>query len=368
MRFLSVLVFSVCSVPILCGSLAAGADGTLFSPECLDLDEVAWQVPINEFSGGKLIVGAIAEGNDLFILDSGNTVHCIDMKKGVHRWVLMLPATPTFKPVVGQDTVTFCIKDHVIVVQRSTGSRIMDKSIKDAPCTGIVQIDGSIYAGALYKERFIAVDCGTGLTGWAYRFGNIITATPAQCGQGANHFLYAVSHDGSVVCLPSRAAADSRPEKPVWRYMAGGRNVADPVADRDQLFVASEDGALYAFNRLSGAIKWKFFASGPLTEAPRLIGNLVFQKEGDKIHCIDWVSGAKKWSAEGCAAVAGKVGKRVFVWSAENKLLAVGADSGEIEATVEPGKYHGDVKVPVIFNPAEGLMLCHDGKTVFAIR
>ncbi len=368
MKFLSVLVLSLFAFPILCGALAAGSGDTLFSPGCLDLEKQVWQVPIGEFSGGKMIVGAIADGNDLFILDSGDTLHCIDLKKGVHKWILKLPGTPTFKPVLSGESVAMVIKDRVIVVKRSTGSRITDRKIKDAPCTGIVHLDRSVYAGALYKERFISVDTSTGITGWAYRFADIVSATPVLYGQGSNLFLYAASHDGSIVCLPSRAAAEAKPEKPVWKHVTGGRLVADPVADRDTLFVPSTDGSLYAFNRMSGAIKWKFFASGALVESPKLIGNLIFQKVGDKIHCLDWASGAEKWSVEGCFAVVGKVGSQVYLWSKENGMLVVGLESGEIEKKVEPGKYHSDIQAPVIFNPTEGTILCHNGQTVFAIQ
>ena len=282
MRLLALLLIALFPICTLLPLEAAESDEPVYDPAELKLDKVLWTLPLDELSPGARTEWGKVYGDDLIVLDSNHTLHCIDVVRGVHKWVLMLDECPSFEPDVFGNTLGICIKDRLVIVKRSSGARIMDRRLEFSPCASPACTSDAAYAPTLYKEKLIAVDVKSGLPGWDFRFKDAVMAAPKLYGEAANLFLYVVSHDGTVACLAPKPAPDTGPKRPSWSYTTGDRNTADPVLSGDHLYVACRDGALYVFNRLSGAVRWKFFAGVPLECPPQVIGEAVFQKVGDK--------------------------------------------------------------------------------------
>ncbi len=342
----------------------ARGDENPFNPDELKLERTYWILPLGDLAQGASTKMGRVDGQDLFLLDTDNTLHCIDLKRGNHRWILELPGEPTdSRPGIGADAVGVCVRDRLILVKRSNGARIMDKTIGFSPCTPPACSRDVVYVGTFDKESLVSVDTSDGIQGWRFRFGDVTTTTPKLYGEGAELFLYAAAEDGLLVCLPPNKASEGAPRRPSWRYKMAGRNTADLVVDSDLLLVASGDSALYAFNRLSGVIKWKFFAGVPLKDEPQLIGDCVFQKVEETIHCLDRATGAEKWEIEGCEKVAGLVDDRVYFWTNDGRFALVNVVTGKLISKVEPAGIGSAIP-----NSEPGMILFTDGKKIYAYK
>ena len=339
------------------------ADSSVFDPAELKVGQVKWILPLKELSpGGKTEWGKI-DGEDLFVLDTNNTLHCVDMAKGTHKWVVMLDGFPTYAPTISADAIGVVIKDRVVVVLRSNGSRLLDRRIELTPCTPLVANRDVGYAGCLYKESLHSIDLGRGLSGWTFRFTDIMSTAPVIAGSGSNLFLYVVTHGGTVACFDPQLAYEAGPKKPSWKYQTGGRITADPFVDDDILFVAGEDRSLYAFGRLSGAMRWRYMSDLPLKVTPLVAGGKVFLVVGGDTICLDRATGKELWKAEGYNTPAGIVKTIAYILSDEGKLALFNAESGKEIRVVEARGV-----VDVIGNPNAGMLVFTDGSKIHAFK
>jgi len=365
MRPLALLMLALFPLCALLPIEAAEVDSPVYDPLELKLGKVLWTLPLDELSPGAKTEWGKVYGDDLLVLDSSDMLHCIDVAKGTHRWVLMLGERPCFEPGVYGNIVGVVIKDRLVVVKRSNGARIMDRRLEFSPCAAPACTADTAYAPTLFKEKVIAVDVASGLSGWSFRFQHAVTAAPKLYGSGADLFLYVVSHDGTVASLSPQSASDAGPKSPEWVYKTGDRNTVDPVLSGALLLVASRDGALYAFNRLSGAVRWKFFSGEALTCPPSVIGDSVFQKVGGTVHCLDFSTGAEKWKSEGVGAVAGVVGGNAYLWHKDGGITLVNVASGDEVRKVEPLAAVCTISNP---NADNGVLLFTDGVKIYAYK
>jgi|GEM_PF-2414008 len=367
MRPLSLALCATVVLAVLCPfqNTAFGGETPVYDPAELKLDKVLWILPLNDLTSTARAEWGKIDGKDLFVLDSKHALHCIDLTQGTHRWVLDLRGAPSFEPAIYPDLVGVTVKDRVVIARRSNGSRIMDKRIEFSPCTSPACTEDVFFVASLYKERIAAIDVGSGIPGWTFRFRKAVTAAPKLYGTGTSLFLYVVAHDGTITCLAPKRAGDMGPKRPAWIYKANGRNVADPVLDNDLLFVASQDGSLYALNRLSGAVKWRFYAGAPLSAAPQVIGDKLFLDSDGSLYCLNRSDGNELWKHEGFNTAAAVVGKTAYLWSEAGQLMLVMADTGKEIRKVEANGVIGVIPNP---DPQSGILLFSDGGKIHAFK
>ncbi len=365
MRLLAPLLCAMIFVSVVSPLCTASDETPIYDPAALKLGDVNWVLPLGDLSKGARTLWGTIDGNELYALDSNNMLHCIALDRGVHKWVLQVDGKPTFKPTIGIDTIGVCVKDRLILVRRSNGSRFFDKTIEFAPCTAPACSRDVVFAGSLHKERVVSIDTKAGLSGWSFRFRDNVTAAPLLAGSGADFFLYVVANDGSVACLAPAHAAKGGPSAPEWSYKTGDQNTADPVVSEELLLVASRDCSLYAFNRLSGAIKWRYFAGVPLLASPKVVGDKVFQTDGSGIICISRSSGKELWAAKGQCNVIGIVKGVAYVSSEDGTLTLVNATTGKEIRKVKPAGVAMGVTNP---DPNSGLLIFTDGSKIYALK
>ncbi|MFM7051234.1 MAG: PQQ-binding-like beta-propeller repeat protein [Planctomycetota bacterium] len=169
-----------------------------------------------------------------------------------------------------------------IVVLADTGSWIMDiesgailakARLRFGPNTLPVNGGGLVVYGTRSGEM-VWLNPETGFVRKAAivdgtrRAQSAINCTPAM-GSGA---VVACSSSGTV------AAYDADSGKLMWtRELLAG--VSAPAAiDESQVFVASDDQYLYAFDLSDGSTDWKYFTQSPLTTPPFCAGEMVVQR------------------------------------------------------------------------------------------
>ncbi len=138
--------------------------------------------------------------------------------------------------------------------------------------------------------------------------------------------VYSVSPDQSTpwAGLPDRS------------FQTDAEIVADLYADEFAVYVASTDKKLYALDRPTGKVRWYYFAQAPLTDAPVVTADAVYQvvaKVG--MVKIDKVKGEiyrkPVWMARGVSQFLSEDAQNVYARKPDGTLLALDRASGQVK-------------------------------------
>ena len=182
--------------------------------------------------------------------------------------------------------------------------------------------------------------------------------------------LLAPSADGSLYCL---AAGDCSMQ---WKFQTGGRMLASPVPDGDDVYAVSDDGKVYKLDVESGMLLWQFATEGKIRTSPALAdGRLYFTSWDGNCYAIAkdsgvlaWKTPVAKYSVASPVAAAG----RVFVGDEDGFAHCLDAATGkpawktQIGNRVSAGAAF--LGQSVVFAAEDGSVLClgvADGKQLW---
>jgi len=147
--------------------------------------------------------------------------------------------------------------------------------------------------------------------------------------------VYVTTMEGIAYCLKKKDGSE------VWKYATGtderrtpqrgtppwGKPVrSSPATDGQSIFFGSDDGNLYALEKASGSLKWKFNAGAPMFSTPVVSGKNVFVGTlGGVFYCIDASTGAMRWQYDAGAPIYGSA-------AANAQTAFVGASDGSCHA------------------------------------
>ncbi|MCM3873514.1 MAG: PQQ-binding-like beta-propeller repeat protein, partial [Pyrinomonadaceae bacterium] len=181
-----------------------------------------------------------------------------------------------------------------------------DKSI-----TGTLSFDGHDLPFKLEPGSLPVVPESPPLAGpiaqpvWKFKTGEAIWSSPSV----ADNTVYFGSNDSMIYALNARNGSE------VWRFKTGGRVLGCPTLDGPFLYALSDDGYLYKLVRRSAKLVWKFDTHGGavardfpsatsptydyLTSAATVSDGLVFIGSADKkLYAVDADTGQEKWHFE----------------------------------------------------------------------
>lgn len=131
---------------------------------------------------------------------------------------------------------------------------------------------------------------------------------------------------GTSASAEPLTAAQGATLTPDWVAYTNGYNYSNPIVAGGAVYLTSGDGALYALDALTGALRWKRYASatGPFhclsptqlkkgpVGAPAVLGSTVYFPGGDGVvYAFDAATGTPGWSTP----IADVPGKGEFLWS-----------------------------------------------------
>lgn len=304
-------------------------------------------------------------GDTLYVVDDSAMAHAIDVARGTHRWVLQLQNLPDRPIAVGSQYVGFLSRNHLLVASRSSGSRLSQVDLDFTPSSGAVLTLDTLYAGSWGSGfRLRSVNLADGWDGWSYTADGPVTGTPALAGSGADQMVYFASHDGKVIAVAPTPAAGTAPKEPIWTATTLGKNSADLAVAGDSLYVASEDHALHALNRRSGEVRWKWSkANTALTDAPQVIGDVLYQRFGGSVAALRAEDGAEIYRRAGAERFVTRIGDRDVLALVDGGLAVVDASTGAEIAVVE-----SPLLLMVPTNAAGGTLVFSDGKNIYGLK
>ena len=124
------------------------------------------------------------------------------------------------------------------------------------------------------------------------------TAWTASIGKAGNFVFSPAAADGSVFAASADgtvARFDAASGLPVWRINAGSPLSAGVGTDGKTVAVATDKGAVIAFDG-DGKLRWKAQTSSEVLSAPAVTGDLVIVRSIDnRIAAFDIATGTRKW-------------------------------------------------------------------------
>ncbi len=195
--------------------------------------------------------------------------------------------------------------------------------------------DGSLYA----------VDAEKGTLRWKYATEGDLSASPAIAGG----VIYVTGGDGAMLAIALETG------KLRWRYQTGKPLPfeqfagdprswdiwqSSPVVDGERIYFGSGDGFLYALERNSGRLVWRYGTDAVVRTSAAVAAGVVYVGGFDgKLHAVEADTGKLKWSfktegnpyfpkgeIQGSPSVADN---RVFFGARDGFVYAVDATSGK---------------------------------------
>ena len=171
---------------------------------------------------------------------------------------------------------------------------------------------------------------------WVFESNGAIEASPEVVGDA----VMVASVSGSLYALDRKTGAVK------WKYDArqDGKTSefhADPLAADDLILLGSDGqggGNIYAFEAGSGQVRWKQAVAGDpnapgglRTDIIRVEGNVYAVGMDGKLRCLDLKTGKENWTYEGVEAESspGADASRVYVGGTDGKVHALDAANGQ---------------------------------------
>ncbi len=277
-------------------------------------------------------------GETLFAYTAGNRVYAIDRAGGqiLYTCAVAKPQVQLMPPVVLKNRVVFPAATS-LEVYSSKGEKVsslnLEVPIRSAAAAAganvIIGADSSNGTGRLMQVR---PDNLLNPVGWELMTQKAITAAPAFY----DKIIFAASNEGVLYAMNE----DRRPVWPVEgnRFVVAGPIVADLQVDDFGVYAASMDSKLYCIERVTGHLRWQYFAGRPLTTPPVVTATSVYQLVPD----IGMVALNKKtgphdrtprWTSANVRQILSEDSKYTYVLLPDNKLAALDRLTGEVKFT-----------------------------------
>lgn len=220
-----------------------------------------------------------------------NIVTAVSVRDGSLLWRRMVAdrLDRVYEPVRYEDSLVISSQNRVYLVNIHTGELNGLQNLDVVAASAPAQYDNYLLFGGV-NGRVFAHDLETGYSRWEYQMASEVIAKPLLI---AGQYVFAADTRGVYAMLHVRDGSL------IWKGNAFDRISADPAENRLGVLVASEDYTLYALDRNSGQDRWKYRASGPLTDSPWAFENQVYLpvKTGGLV-ALDALRGEQQWKLD----------------------------------------------------------------------
>lgn len=137
------------------------------------------------------------------------------------------------------------------------------------------------------------------------------------------------------------------PVEPRWEFDTDGPVHSSPAVVRDQVYVGSDDGTVYAIDSTTGGHTWSFETGGPVRSSPAIVDHKLFVGSNDHhVYSLNAAIGEERWRFETGGPVrssptvetqasSGSVQDPVAFGSDDGTMYVVEAEDGRERLTVD---------------------------------
>ncbi len=316
-----------------------------------------WQLRL-PLAEGQQVRDAYLVDDQIYVATADGDVFAVHAPTGVLRWRKRVTTAGyrIVRPCHAGDRTIFVLPPAVIQYDRYTGDPILRIEPR-FPIGSPAISDGILYyvGGIDRKMHAFALDRDFEL--WKARAGGPIVSQPQRMGK----YLYYASDNGNVYACVARNKAF------YWRARTQGTITADLVVDKNGVYVAGRDNALYLFDPDAGGLRWLARFSSPLTEPPVVTDKVVFQySPTDGVVALNTgivdVNQRVRWTVPEARQLLTIEDERAILLSREERLLVVRLDDGQRVARVPAPGFTLPLPAPrqaaVFVASADGRLFC----------
>jgi len=321
----------------------------------------------------------ILVGNTIFTLDTGSEVRAFDTKTGKELWSASIKPPQEKENALGGGLAfgeghLFVTNGfaEVAALDSSTGQLVWRKTLPAPARSAPTILNKTLYIQTSDNQLF-ALDVASGDEFWRYRgfaaeSGLVGASSPAATG----NMVVAAFSSGEFTGINPATGAVIWSDTLAPRHRTGGlASVSDvtglPVIDRDLIFGIGFGDRMLAINSENGRRMWQQDIGS--TETPWVAGNMVFVVTNDnKLVALGRESGAVNWVSELNAESKNNkefwtgpvlAGGRLIVASSNGRLMEVDPSNGQ---TLRTMKANGDVSIPPFVAGGTLYVLSNNGR------
>ena len=216
----------------------------------------------------------IAIDANRIVVAGGGEVRVVDAGHGKPVWSRTIGAL-TAPLLASGGWIIATTADHLVALRADDGQEVwrQESSGQVEPAT----IEGGTLYVPLTSGPVRALDLTTGAEKWSTRFGGAPTEVLALADR-----VYAGSADKFFYCL------DSANGRVLWKANIGAPMLGKPAADDRHVYAGSIDNQVRAFDRRSGALRWRKDARFRPTVGPTVIGPIVVVSAASALELHAW--------------------------------------------------------------------------------
>jgi len=275
----------------------------------------------------------------LYVYTQHNRVISIGTSGGKMNWTAQVAGDADIlrKPLVVKDRVIFPTASTFKIFSKA-GQNIRTMDIGHNMRSAAAVEGEDLYVGLDYSRggRLAKIDSTRefSATRWELMTSAGVSAAPVFFGET----VYCAGEDGSVYAINENRA-------PVWSlpnnvFKTDGRILADLQVDDYGVYVASTDSKLYVLDRMTGKIRWQYFAGTALLDSPTVTADSVYEYVPNQgLTAIDKSTGAHnrkaRWVSGDAKQFLAADEKYVYVALRDRRIAALDKVTGEIKFTSE---------------------------------
>ena len=249
-----------------------------------DLDQAGlakhWQIRV-PLDDGQRVTGAFLVGDQVYVCTQDGYAFALHANTGAIRWLRQVTrgGYRLWPPAHHGRQVIFATPGEVVVFDRVYGDGLAQQFLRYPCSTPPVADEKSYYLGG-DNNRFYSYSAEKHEQEWKR-----MTTGPVA-GRMAIHegILYLATQDGKVYAAKPASQAAAWPDYPQSR----GKTTAGVVTSDAGVFVPSHDQSLRLYNHPTGTLVWRARLSSPLTELPVVTPDTAYQfSDADGLAAID---------------------------------------------------------------------------------
>ncbi|HMQ16326.1 MAG TPA: PQQ-binding-like beta-propeller repeat protein [Phycisphaerae bacterium] len=317
----------------------------------------SWQMRLG-VSGGQYVADVFRVDDVLYAATNDGWVYAIHAYTGAVRWLRQV-TTGGYRilaPAHIGERVIFVTPAAVQQLDRFTGRALQEFSLEFPAGSAPVCDDHQVYIGGL-NQRLYAFSPEYAFENWKAGVFAPITSRPQIMGDR----LFMASEDGRVFAL----TALTRQLRRMGRVF--GSVTADLVVREEGVYVASRDQSLYLLDLEYLEERWRARLSAPLFEPPVVIGDTAYQHNRvDGVAAVNTavvdVHQRVRWTLPRGRQALTAVGADVLLLSSDGAVLVVRESTGSIRAEIAADGLNIAIPAPaenaVFLAGADGRLVC----------
>lgn len=277
-------------------------------------------------TGAPLETNPMLAGDMIFITTRDGYLKAIDDETGKVKWSFRTdnPTEIYSSPMINNNQIVFGANDNNFYAVRSNAAvKIYQvKTANSVRASAFFSSDGGITLIGSTDKNLYAIG-GNGAVLWKYNANAKIVNT----GVANKQVVYITSDDGML-----HAVNLANGEK-LWSLSLGGK-LTSPVINENILYVGGTNNAVYAVNLLTRKVQWSYRMKQEVIAPLNMNGNILFIPGQDgTLYALDTITQKPVWQFEtkgslsGGVATSGKNGM-IYFGSEDSYLYAITLNEG----------------------------------------